>query len=380
MRVIARMNVGGPARQVIALQRGIDSGNFDTRLIIGAVEPTEADQLELSRIDLPAERLPTLTRSPAGIADLRVLAALIARCREFRPDIVHTHTAKAGVLGRLAALRSGVPATVHTFHGHLLHGYFSPSVTRAVVRAERALAKRTTALVAVGSRVRDELVDAGIGVTTQYSVIPPGLQLPSPVPRLEARAALGVASDACAVAYVARLTAVKRPDRFAAFAAILSTSMPEVVFLVAGDGPELTPLRDACAVRGVRVSFLGWRSDVETVYSAADLVVLCSDNEGMPVSLIEAGACGCPAVSTDAGSVSEVVLDGETGFVTEMNAWALAASAEVILRNPDVRESFGRAARVHALSRFSDSRLVADHEELYRALYGRETAERAPRA
>jgi glycosyltransferase involved in cell wall biosynthesis len=285
--------------------------------------------------------------------------------RDFRPHVVHTHTAKAGVLGRTAAMLARSPVRVHTFHGHLLHGYFSPLVTKGVIAVERAYARRTTRLVAVGARVRDELLAAGIGRPEQYVVVPPGIELPPAPTREAARAALGVIGTVPAVAFVARLTHVKRPDRFADVAERVAAEQPDAVFLVAGEGDCLDDLRGRLASLGDRVRFLGWRRDVETIYAAADMVLLTSDNEGMPVSLIEAASVGCPAVTTRVGSAHEVVLDGQTGLVVDVDAQALARATLQVLGDRALRDRFSNAARVHARDHFSSERLVADTARLY---------------
>lgn len=366
LRVIARMNVGGPALQVTALTEGLDPSEFETRLLVGSVETDEADYVELRAPHLPARRIEGLSRSVRTGGDVRALAQLAAEIRRFRPHIVHTHTAKAGVLGRLAARTCGVPITVHHFHGHLLHGYFSPRVTRLVVRTEAALARRTTALVAVGSQVRDELLAAGIGRADQYTVVAPGVKLPPAPDRAAARARLGLDADGLVVAHVARLTEVKRSERFVEVAARLGRD--DVTFVVLGEGARLDDLRARAEPLGGRVRFLGWRSDVEAVYAAADLVVLTSDNEGMPVSLIEASLVGTPSVTTDVGSAREVVLDGRTGLVTTTDVEAITAAVARLLDDAPLRARMGAAAAEHAATSFSSDRLVADVERLYRSL------------
>lgn len=360
LRVIARMNVGGPALQVTGLVQELDASRFDHRLLTGSVGPGEADYVELRAPGLPFTRVRGLGRSPDALDDLRALRQLTAEIRAFRPHVVHTHTAKAGVLGRVAARACGVPAVVHTFHGHLLHGYFSPTVTRAVVQVERALARTSTRLVAVGSQVRDDLLAAGIGKPSQYVVVPPGIALPTPPSREAARAELDLPPDVPVAVLVARLTSIKRPERFLDVAARLAQRHPDAVFAVVGEG-DLLPSLQAAAPANVR--FLGWRSDVETVYAASDLAVLTSDNEGMPVSLIEAALCGVPAVSTRVGSVGEVVLDGRTGWLCAPEGLVEAVAAA--LSDPDRLRAFGDAAREHASSAFSRRRLVADTERLY---------------
>jgi glycosyltransferase involved in cell wall biosynthesis len=368
MRIIARMNVGGPALQVTALADGLDPERFEQRLLVGHVDEGEADYLTLRAPQVEAVRVAGLGRSPDPTGDARALATITRQIRDFRPDIVHTHTAKAGVLGRSAAILGGAKTRVHTFHGHLLHGYFSPRVTRAVVEVERAYARRTTRLVAVGRQVRDELLAAKIGRPEQYAIVPPGVQLPTPPARGAARSMLGVPVDAPTVAFVARLTQVKRPDRFADVARLVADAVPDAHFVVAGEGDLLEDLRTRLAPLGDRAHLVGFRSDVETIYAAADVTVLTSDNEGMPVSLIEAATIGCPAVTTDVGSAGEVVLDGETGYVTAVDAAALADATVTILRDPALRERFSKAATAHAHAAFSASRLVGDIAELYESI------------
>ncbi len=373
LRIIARMNVGGPARQVSVLARQLDPVHFEQRLLVGAVGSEEADDLVLRRVDIPHRRVRGLGRAPSPSDDVRAMVALMAEVRRFRPHVVHTHTAKAGALGRAAALLAGFPpkqrpALVHTFHGHLLHGYFSPLVTKAVVITERGLGRQTDRLVAVGSRVRDELGAVGIGHRDRWEVVPPGIEL-RPLPsRTEARTALGLPQEAPVVAYVARLTAVKRPDRFVDVAAHVASVVPKAMFLVAGDGELAADVRRRAAAAGIadRVLMLGWTADMEAVYAAADVVALTSDNEGMPVSLIEAALAGRPAVTPAVGSAAEVVTDGQTGFVVPPgDALALAAAIARLLADDDLREGMGSAAARRAAERFSGSRLVADTERIY---------------
>lgn len=367
MRVIARMNVGGPALQVAGLVEGIDPDKFDHRLYVGHVAPNEADHLTLRAPGLPFQRIDGLGRSPSPLADARALRDLVQEMRRFRPDVVHTHTAKAGVLGRAAARLCGVPTTVHTFHGHLLHGYFRPIVTKGVVQVERLLARYTTRLLAVGEQVREDLLSAGVGRAEQYLVVPPGITIAAPPTRAAARAALGLGEAGHVVSFVARLTAVKRPDRVIDVARRIAAVRDDVTFVICGEGELFEDLKEA-ATGCERVRFLGWRADVETVYAASDLVLLTSSNEGMPVSLIEASMCGVPAVATDVGSVREVVVDRQTGFVVPCEPGAIAHAVLRLIDDPAARERMGRAASARARAKFSRARLVSDMEHLYEEL------------
>jgi glycosyltransferase involved in cell wall biosynthesis len=365
LRIIARMNVGGPAVQVATLMRGLDPDRYDQRLIVGTVGEGERDHLTTRAPDVAATVVAGLGRTPVPFDDVRALAVIWRAMAAFRPHIVHTHTAKAGALGRAAATAARVPVVVHTFHGHLLHGYFGPVRTRAVVLAERLAARATTALVAVGPQVRDDLLAARIGRPHQYTVVPPGVAL-GPLPQRDAaRAALGIGPGAEVVLYVGRLTRVKRPDRLVEAARRIHQARPAAVVVVAGDGDLAPRTRVAAEPLGGAVRFLGWRHDLEALYAAADLVLLTSDNEGTPVCLIEAAHAGRPVVATDVGSTRHVVDHGRTGVLCPPDARALARAVVDLLEHPGRRDALAAAAGEHAAARFGRERLVADTDALY---------------
>jgi glycosyltransferase involved in cell wall biosynthesis len=278
-------------------------------------------------------RIPRLGRRIKPWSDVYCIRALQRIMREFQPHVVHTHAAKAGLVGRVAATLNHVPILVHTFHGHLLYGYFSRPVTNLVVRAERYLARRTTRLVAVGERVKRELIDSGVGRTDQYVVVPPGIEPLEPVSREVARQRLGLRPSVGVVAFVGRLTRVKRPDRFLRLAMALAQRLPDVIFLVAGEGELSHDIRSqAERSLGHRVMFLGWRRDMENVFGAADVIVSTSDNEGAPVALMEAAWHSRVCVATDVGSTGEVVLNGRTGFLrTSMILLTLARGSYLMI-------------------------------------------------
>ncbi|MCA2185160.1 glycosyltransferase [Nonomuraea cavernae] len=371
MEIIARLNVGGPATQVMGLSERLNSEEFDHRLYTGHVGDDEGDHLGLKRSDVRVHRIAGLGRSIRPSDDVRALTGLVSAMRAFRPHVVHTRTAKAGALGRVAAKLAGVgSAGVHVFHGHLLDGYFSGAKRALYVRSERLLASMSDRLVTVGAKVRDDLLAAGIGRPEQYVVIPPGVRL-GPVPdRLTARRELGLPADAPVVAYVGRLTQVKRPDRFVATANTILQRMPDCRFVICGGGE----LRDQVArgVEPLRHAFhlLGWRKDVETVYAAADVVLLTSDNEGTPLTLIEAAMAGTPAVATRVGSVAEVVQDRRTGLLAAPDVTELADRTVRLLTDPDLARALGEAAIAWSSAAFDVDRLVADTEALYRSLGG----------
>ncbi len=368
LRIIARMNVGGPAWQSSVLTRGLAGHGYETRLLAGRVDKGEADFVALRDPDLPVVDIEGLGRSVRIGGDLRAFVSICREIRRFRPHIVHTHTAKAGVLGRLAAFVNRVPVRVHTFHGHVLHGYFSPPVSRLVRLVERVLARGTTALVAVGERVRDELVEAGIGQRDRFAAIAPGVEEPPAIDREIARQLLGLPLEVPVVMFVGRLTAIKRPDRLVEAFGMVLERIPEAVLAVAGEGELLEEVRRSVERLGDSVRLLGWQSDVGRLYAAADLVVISSDNEGMPMTLIEAAMAGVPGVTTDVGSASEVVVHGSTGLVVAPDARDLADAIVALLADDERRSDMGRAAAEQAIVRFGAARLVADHVALYRRI------------
>ncbi len=368
LRIIARMNVGGPAWQVSVLTRGLENEEFTSQLVCGEISDGEADFLALRDPQLDVTRVPSLGRNLKALDDVRAFFQLLRIMRETKPHIVHTHTAKAGVLGRVAAVVTRVPVRVHTFHGHVLHGYFSPPVTRIFILIEKILGWFTHGIVSVGAQVRDDLLAVGIGKAEKFMVIAPGVAIAQTVDREVARQSLKIEEGAFVVLFVGRLTKIKRPDRLLeAFSFVLGTA-PNAVLLIAGEGELFESTKELALSLGDSVRFLGWRSDLGVLFSATDVAVLSSDNEGMPVTLIEASMAGIPCVTTDVGSASEVVLDGKTGFVVSTDAEDIANALLCLFKDVALREEMGDAALEHTRAHFSSERLVADHMKLYRAL------------
>ena len=368
LRVITRLNIGGPARQALMLHRALAERGYECELVSGA------PQSEEGAFPPPSERytlVGSLRRETDFLADALAIQTLTRMMRASRPDLVHTHTTTAGGLGRIAARRAKVPVTVHTFHGHVLSGYLSGPQTRVLTAAERALAKRTDVLVSVSTRVRDELLALGIGRPEQWRVVPLGLELGDllggPAERSPSRAALGLPPDGKLVGIVGRLAAIKDHGTFLEMAAKLASARTDVSFVVAGDGSLRESLEArAKSLLGNRIRFLGWATDLPVLYGALDVVVLTSRNEGTPVALIEAGAAGLPVVATDVGGVAEVVRDGASGFVVPPgDASALAARVGTLLDEPEAARGMGLAGREWVRARFSSERLVDDLTALY---------------
>jgi glycosyltransferase involved in cell wall biosynthesis len=374
LHVVTRMNVGGPARHLQTLLPRLASLGVEPVLMHGVVDEDEGEiALEDERVAVL--RNPWLRRAIDPVADLRASNELRRAIAWIRPDVIHTHMAKAGALGRQAADAAGVPS-IHTFHGHVLEGYFATPANRLFVSLERRLARRTDAFVAVSSAVRDELLGLGIGIadTARWHVIPLGFDLTAferdASQRSAARRALGVAEDALVVGIVGRLVPIKNHAMFFQAARIVADTEPRAVFVVAGDG-ELRPAleAEAHAALGDRVVFTGWVDDLAGLYAALDLVALTSLNEGTPVALIEAAGAGVCAVTTDVGGVRDVVEDGVTGrLVRSEHIVAFAEAAIALLDDDAERAALGQAARRRALERFSADAMTSNVAALYRSI------------
>jgi glycosyltransferase involved in cell wall biosynthesis len=367
LHIVTRMNVGGPARHVLALTARLRVLGLETLIAFGTPDPGEG---ELAPDEDASVRIPALRRRLDPVSDYRARAEIDRAITRYRPDVVHTHMAKAGALGRGAARRRGVPAVLHTFHGHVLEGYFASPANKAFLLAERRLARRTDRLIAVSSATRDELLELGVGRTEQWRVVPLELDLESIfAARLspsDARERLGL-PDVPTVGIVGRLVPIKNHVLFLEAAALVARERPNVSFVVAGDG-ELRTLLDAEAAQrlGNRIRFVGWIEDLTALYAALDVVVLTSLNEGTPVALIEAAAAGRPVVATDVGGVADVVVEGETGFLAPSgDARAVAQEILALLGEPELAGRMGEAGRRRARKAFAGGLMAGRIVDLY---------------
>lgn len=369
MRIIARMNVGGPAVQVSGLLRGFNASEFEQRLYTGFCTPNESDYLDTVAHDIKAIRIEGLGSRISIGKDIRAFLSLVQAIREFKPHIVHTHTSKAGFIGRLASLVSLKQSIrVHTFHGHLLNGYFGPIQRSLIVMAERSLGVITHQLLAVGSKVREDLLIKGIGKKEKFGLMPPGLEINSLPSKIESQEFFGLNVCALQCGFIGRVTKIKRPDRFLDVVSEIKKRGINLHFFIAGDGELLNASRDRIRDEDLPVSILGWQSNIERVLSAADIVLLTSDNEGTPLSLIQAGMAKLPVVTTNVGSIPEVVLNGVTGIITTPNFGDLADALERLTNDSALRAQMGAAGYKFTSANFGVKRLVQDHEELYKRL------------
>lgn len=367
MQIIARMNVGGPAVIVAELMRGLDSSQFEQILITGYCDDTEADYLDVVATDIKATRIAGLGRSVSPVADLKAFFGLVRTIKSYQPDVIHTHTAKAGVLGRLASILAGRGATrIHTFHGHLLHGYFSGWKTQLVIAIEKFLAKRTHFLVAIGNQVKNDLVNAGIGNENQYSVFFPGLPQPRTASKADLREHLELDPAAIYCTFVGRLTQIKRPDRLLDIAAAMVKREVPIHFLIAGEGELFESSKARAAAENLPVTFLGWRKDIDELFAASDIAILTSDNEGIPLTLIQAAQAGLPIVAPAVGSISDIVDNDKTGFLTSPQPGAMASALSALASDSELRTQLGAAGKTRADQYFSLERMLRDHTEIYK--------------
>lgn len=380
LRVIARLNVGGPALHVAYLSEGLTDRGYDTTLVAGTLARGEESMAEVAeRRGAKIVQLDALHREIAPLRDAKAILRLASIIRRERPTILHTHTAKAGAVGRIAALLAGrarPPIVVHTFHGHVLRGYFSPLTTLAFRTLERWLARMSTALIAVSPEVRDDLVRLHVAPQSKFVVIRLGIELDERVgggeeARRATRRMLGVAEDAFVVGWVGRMTAVKRTDDVVRALRNLVDRGIGAHLLLVGDGPDREHLERYAHELGVirRCLFVGYQDDVGRFYEAIDVLLLPSANEGTPVSVIEALAARRPAVATRVGGTSDVLRDGVDGFLVEAgDADALGERLAELATDPARREQMGAEGRARVLERYAVDRLVDDVDRLYRSL------------
>jgi glycosyltransferase involved in cell wall biosynthesis len=370
VEAITRLNIGGPGRHVLDLARGLGHA-FDVRIAAGTAPEVEG---ELHPGDIPVERLP-LVRAVDPRRDAAALAQMRRLLARHDAGLVHSHMAKAGTIARLAAASlPDRPRTVHTFHGHVLSGYFSARTEAVFASIERRLARRTDVLLAVSGEVRDALLDLGIGVASQYEVVPLGVDL-DPYLAVSAgngwlRRRLRVGDDVPIVAVLARLAPIK--DHRTLLEAM--ARVPRAHLALLGDGESRTELEELAQRLGTagRTHFLGWCDDVPQTLADADVVALTSRNEGTPMALIEAGAAARPVVATDVGGVRSVVVHGRTGLLAPVgDATAVAAALQQLLDDPAARARFGAAALAHVEREFSLQPFLDRMEDIYGALLQR---------
>ena len=379
LRVIARLNMGGPAIHVANLAAGLETRGYHTTLVAGSLARGEDSMAFLAeRLGVTVVSVPEIQREISALHDARSIVRLASLIRKERPHILHTHTAKAGAIARAAALLAGdarPPVVVHTFHGHVLKGYFGPARTAFFRQVERTLARSSDVLVAVSPEVRDDLVELGVAPREKFAVVRLGIpleeRLGDPSADLDFRRLYGIPDGAFVVGWVGRMTGVKDTGAVLEIVRATRERGVDAVLCMVGDGPDRGRLEQLAHELGIARAtyFVGYQPDVAGYYRLFDAFVLPSVNEGTPVSAIEALASGTPVVANRVGGVPDVVRDGVDGFLVE--AGDVEAAADGLARlasDPELRRTLGEAGRARVLERYSVARLVDDVDRLYRSL------------
>jgi glycosyltransferase involved in cell wall biosynthesis len=379
LRVIARLNMGGPAIHVANLAAGLETRGYHTTLVAGSLARGEDSMAFVAqRLGVGVMSVPEMEREVSLLHDARSIQRLAEIVRQERPHILHTHTAKAGAIGRAAALLAGgarPPIVLHTFHGHVLKGYFGTGRTAFFRQVERTLARVSDALVAVSPEVRDELVELGVAPREKFAVIRLGIpleeRLGDPTADLDYRRLYGIPEDAFVVGWVGRMTGVKDTASTLEILRATRDRGVDAVLCLVGDGPDRERLEQVAYDLGIARNcfFVGYQEDVAGYYRLFDSFLLPSVNEGTPVSAIESLASGTPVVANRVGGVPDVVRDAIDGYLVE--AGDVEGAAERLSRlagDPALRAQLGAAGRPRVLGRYSVARLVDDVDRLYRSL------------
>ncbi|MBI3239398.1 MAG: glycosyltransferase family 4 protein [Flavobacteriia bacterium] len=379
LRIINRFNIGGPTYNATFLTRYL-SDDFETLLVGGLPEADESDSLHIPRsygvepvLIEEMKRLPNLASDRAAYKKLKQII------EEFKPDIVHTHAAKAGALGRKAAKACKVPVIVHTYHGHVFHSYFGKVKTALYKYIERRLAKQSDGIIAISPLQKDELsLQHKICPPEKIMVIPLGFDLHKfqenlPEKRLQTRSNYQLNEDEVAVAIVGRLAPIKNHTLFLDAVERVLKQGVDARFFIVGDGSEKAMITERVnqlnQLYGDCIQCTSWITDIATFNAGMDLICLTSDNEGTPVSLIEAQACNLPVISTDVGGVRDIVKDGETGFIVpKKNADALAEKLTLLINSKEIREKMSQNGWKFVEEQFHYTTLVSNMENYYRTL------------
>lgn len=388
LRILNRLIIGGPALNACYLTKYM-APDWETMLVIGGKDDHEQDATHLTeRLGIEPVIVPEMKRAIDLRTDRTAYLKIKKLIQDFKPDVVHTHAAKSGFLGRMAALACDVPVTVHTFHGHVFHSYFGKMKTRTFIEIERYLARKSSGIIAISELQKDELSQVyKICPPEKINIIPLGFDLDrfqtnQDQKRASFRKRFQIQDDEIAIGIVGRIVPVKNHALFVAAAAgVLAKTGKKLRFVVVGDGDMRASMEADFRSHGVDYAYypqepraataicVSWQTEMDEVFAGLDIIALSSHNEGTPVSLIEAQAAGRPVVSTRVGGVADVVHHGHSGLITPAgNAGAFAEALLQLTEDPARRQQFAQAGTASVMERFSYQRLVADMDEYYRRL------------
>ncbi len=388
LRILNRLIIGGPSLNATLLSKHM-APDYETMLVIGGKDDHEQDAIHLAEnLGIEPVVVPSMKRDINLSEDRKAYNDIKKIIKDYRPDIVHTHAAKSGAIGRLAASACNVPTIVHTFHGHVFHSYFGKAKTNAFIQIERYLARKSSGIIAISDIQKNELGSIyKICPEEKIKVIPLGLDLDKfqenkAAKRKAFRAQYFIEDDEIAIGIVGRIVPVKNHSLFvAAVAKLIAQSNKKLRFIIIGDGDMRPQMEKELAAESIDYSYFpenpraakaictSWLTEMDIVFSGLDIVALTSHNEGTPVSLIEAQAAGKPVVSTNVGGVADVVQEGVTGFICPPNdAEAFCTALLKLTENTERRAEMGFAGVQNVQSRFSYQRLVRDMGVYYESL------------
>lgn len=392
LRIHNRLIVGGPSHNVTLLTAYL-SPEFETRLLVGKKDPAEKDATYIAdQLGLVPVEIKEMRRSVLPFYDIIAYFKIKKIIREYKPDIVHTHASKSGAVGRLAARSCRVPLIVHTFHGHVFHSYFSPVISKAIVRIERFFARRTDAIIAISDSQKHELTEVyKIAPAEKVFTIPLGFNLDKysidqDKKKIIFQNKYGFTDNEIIVGIIGRLVPVKNHEMFLEMAAIVkSKTNKDVRFAIIGDGESRPAIEKKAGDLGLSYSYFitnpkqktdvlvtSWETEIDQALAGLDIVVLTSHNEGTPVSLIEAQSACIPVVSTNVGGVEDIVIHGETGFITEVSEVNLFAEYVIkLIEEKPLRERMGKCGHENVVKRYSKQRLINDMRSLYLSFLNR---------
>jgi len=394
LRIHNRLITGGPSLNALYLTKYLSS-EFETLLVVGEKEDHEQNAYFLAEeMGIKPEFIPDMGRSIDPLKDYKAYKKVQKIIKDFKPDIVHTHAAKPGAVGRLAASSLKIPAIVHTYHGHVFHSYFGRLKTNFIINTERYLAKRTHALIAISDQQKTELTeDFRIADKSKFKVIPLGFELmkfseSQEEKRKKFRQEFVLAHDEIAIGIIGRLVPIKNHNLFLdGINYVLKTASKKIKAFIIGDGETRQALEDKAEKLKIPFSedhdpnasliFTSWRKDIDVINAGLDIITLTSLNEGTPVSLIEAQAANKPIVSTRVGGISDIVLENETALLSGVHD--VTSFQENLLRlveNDELRNSFKKKGADHVQKKFSVERLANDMAGLYYELLSKEKFKR----
>jgi len=376
VRIITRLNIGGPAVHTILLTSKIDNTKFQSYLLTGEVEKTESNMMYLAdKYNVKPIVFPEISREIRPLRDIKSFFKIYRLLRIIKPDIVHTHTAKAGTIGRLAAFFSGVPIIIHTFHGNVFNGYFSKAKTKIFIIIEKLLAKLSTKIIAISKQQKNELVKYGVAFIEKIKIINLGFDfenvIPGPEHKRKFKSNFNFPADAKLVGIVGRLAPIKNHILFIDIAEQVINKYDNIYFPIIGDGEMRALLEDKVKERNLqnKIIFTGFIRDLKSVYADLDIVLLTSINEGTPVALIEAMACGKIVMTTKVGGVADFIVNGKNGFIFDTKDYEpFVREIENWLADKKSYEIIGEEAKKTAMKLFGAERLISDIERLYEQL------------